>query len=270
VAILKESGVPCYALPGEAARAMAALVDYHRIKTRTAGEVRTFTADRQKARDIIERAKADDRKMLAAQDVYTILEAYGIPTAAWRMAADADAAQKAAADIGYPVVLKADAESIVHKSDMGGVAVNLADADALQAAAADMQRKFDAPDLRFLVQKFLPGGTELILGAKAEEGLGHAVMFGLGGIFVEVMKDVVFNLTPVTTAEAEAMLTEIKGAPLLKGVRGQKGIDRKAAAELVCRLSQLLTDLPAIAEMDLNPTLAYPNGVFVVDARIGL
>ena len=90
----------------------------------------------------------------------------------------------------------------------------------------------------------MPGGLELILGAKAEEGLGHAVMFGLGGIFVEVMKDVVFNLTPVTTAEAEAMLAEIKAAPLLEGVRGRKGIDRQAAAEVICRLSQLLTDLP--------------------------
>ncbi len=270
VAILRDGGVPCYALPGEAARAMAALVEYQRIKSRPAGEVKAFAADRQKAGEIVARAAAAGRRMLAAQDVYTVLEAYGVPTAPWRMAADAAEAEAAAAAIGYPVVLKADAESIVHKSDMGGVAVNLADPAELRAAADGMRRRFDNPDLRFLVQKFLPGGLELILGAKAEEGLGHAVMFGLGGIFVEVMKDVVFNLTPVTTAEAEAMLSAIKGAPLLEGVRGRKGIDRRAAAELICRLSQLLTDLPAIAELDLNPTLAYADGVFVVDARISL
>ena len=114
------------------------------------------------------------------------------------------------------------------------------------------------------------GGRETIVGMTRNPGMPPIVMFGLGGIYVEVMKDVVFSLTPVTTADADAMLAEIKGAPLLEGVRGQKGVDRKAAAEVICRLSQLLTDLPEISEMDLNPTLAYEDGVFVVDARISL
>jgi len=133
-----------------------------------------------------------------------------------------------------------------------------------------MAQRFDAADLSFLVQKFMPGGLELIMGAKAEEGLGHAVMFGLGGIFVEIMKDVVFELTPVASGEAEQMLAGIKAAALLDGARGQQGIDKGKVCEIIQRLSQLLTDLPAIQEMDLNPLMAFADGVFAVDARIAI
>ncbi len=108
------------------------------------------------------------------------------------------------------------------------------------------------------------------MGAKAEVGLGHAVMFGLGGIYVEIMKDVVFNLTPVASGEAKEMLSSIKGSALLEGVRGQKGVDQAKLIEIIQRLSQLLTDLPAIQEMDLNPLMAFEDKVFVVDARISI
>jgi acetate---CoA ligase (ADP-forming) len=185
------------------------------------------------------------------------------------VASPAEAAQ-AAAKIGFPVVLKADAESVVHKSDTGGVALNLASASAVKNAAVQMKKAIPAPDLRFFVQKYLPGGLELIMGAKAEEGLGHAVVFGLGGIYVEVMKDVVFNLTPVSAAEARGMLGAIQAAPLLQGVRGQKGVNQDRLVEILQRLSQLLTDLPEIQEMDLNPVMAFADKVFVVDARISL
>jgi acyl-CoA synthetase (NDP forming) len=186
------------------------------------------------------------------------------------MAANADEAEKAAAEIGYPVVIKADAESIVHKSDMGGVAVDLKDADAVRATVEKMEQIFSADNPSFFVQKYLPGGLELIMGAKAEEGLGHAVMFGLGGIFVEIMKDVVFNLTPVSAGEAGEMLAAIKGASMLEGVRGQKGVNRDLLIEIIQRLSQLLTDLPEIQEMDLNPLVAFEDQVFVVDGRISI
>jgi len=111
---------------------------------------------------------------------------------------------------------------------------------------------------------------EVIIGAKAEEGLGHLVMFGIGGIYVEILKDVVFKIAPVTDVEAREMLSSIKGAPLLKGVRGQKGVDEEGIVELIQRISQLVTDLPAIQEMDLNPVIAYEDRVFVVDARISI
>ena len=150
------------------------------------------------------------------------------------------------------------------------MAVNLGDAYAVRAAIGEMQERFDAKDLRFFVQQFLPAGLEAIVGAKAEEGLGHLVMFGMGGIYVEVLKDVVFKLTPDTEVEAREMLSAIEMAPLLEGVRGEKGVDREKLVEVIQRVSQLVSDLPAIQEMDLNPIMAFEDGAFVVDARIGL
>jgi len=271
VRILREGGVPCYPLPGEAARAMASLVHYHVIRSRETAAAQTF-ADVQpdKARKIMAKVRAAGRTQLAAAEVYSVLDAYKIPTAKWRLAAGPAEAAEAAAKIGFPVVIKADAESVLHKSDMGGVAVNLGSASAVKRAAAQMQKAITAPDLRFFVQKYLPGGLEIIMGAKAEEGLGHAVVFGLGGIHVEVLKDVVFNLTPVSAPEAREMLTAVKSAALLSGVRGQPGVNREKLAEILQRLSQLLTDLPEIQEMDLNPIMAFADKVFVVDARISL
>jgi acetyltransferase len=271
VKILQEGGIPCFSLPSTAARTMTALVRYHRICSREVGEPVTFRdVDKSKARKIIDNTKTAGQHLLSSSDAYEILNAYGIPSAAWGMAGDADEAEKVAAEMGYPVVIKAEAESIVHKSDMGGVAVDLEDGNAVRSAIEDMRKRLDAKDLKFFVQKYLPDGLELILGAKSEEGLGHTIMFGLGGIFVEVMKDVVFNLTPVTTFEAKEMLASIKGAPLLKGVRGQKGVDEAKLIESIQRLSQLVTDLPEIQEMDLNPLIAYKDRIVVVDTRIGL
>jgi acetyltransferase len=271
VRILREGGVPCYSLPGEAARAMAALVHYHELRSRETGAVKRF-GDVQKGRaaEILSKAGSEGRSALAAAEVYGVLAAYGIAVADWRIAADAAGAQKAAAEIGFPVVVKADSADVLHKSDMGGVALNLPDGAAVRAAVEKMQKGLAAKELRFFVQKFVPGGIELIMGAKSEEGLGHAVVFGLGGVYVEVMQDVVFNLTPVTDVEAREMLGAIKMAPLLSGVRGQKGVDREKLAEMIQRLSQLLVDHPEIQEMDLNPVVAFEDRVFVVDARISI
>jgi acyl-CoA synthetase (NDP forming) len=271
VNILRDGGVPCFSLPGEAARALAALVRYNTIRARKIGELKTFSdVDREKGRTILSKAKQAGRRNLSAEEVYGILDAYGIPTADWRVAANADEAFAAAESIGFPVVVKADSAAVVHKSDMGAVEVNLADGDAVRAAVDRMQTTLAANDLRFLVQKYIPGGLEVILGAKAEENLGHLIMFGLGGIHVEVLKDVVFNLTPVSTTEAKEMLAAIKGAPLLKGVRGRKGVNRGRLEEIILRLSQLVSDLPAIKEMDLNPVMAFEDAAVVVDARISV
>jgi acetate---CoA ligase (ADP-forming) len=152
---------------------------------------------------------------------------------------------------------------------MGGVAVNLKDAPAVRAAVEGMQgRPGTSGTLRFLVQKFLPGGRELIVGASVSRGLGHLVMFGLGGIYVEVLKDVVFKIAPVTGIEAREMLASIKTKALLDGMRGEKGIDKEKVIDLILRVSQILTDLPMIQEMDLNPILAFENAVYAVDGRI--
>ena len=188
----------------------------------------------------------------------------------WRIAGNAKEAEKAASEIGFPVVVKADSATIVHKSDMGGVAVNLLDGDTVKSVVTEMEQKLAADDLKFFVQKHMPEGQEVILGAKAEEGLGHLIMFGMDGIYVEVLKDVVFDITPVSASEAQDMISSIKMAPLLEGVRGKKGVDQRALAKLIQRLSQLVTDLDDIKEMDLNPAIAYEDSVFVVDARISI
>ncbi|MBC2743770.1 MAG: acetate--CoA ligase family protein [Desulfosarcina sp.] len=268
-AILKAGGVPCFALPSDAARALGALVRYRNILDREAGRVRTFGDLDTEGADAIF-AKAKGQQMLAADHVYEILEAYGIDVPEWQMADNIEGAVAAAEAIGYPVVVKADAASVVHKSDMGGVAVDLAHADAVKKAATHMKAHIDATDLRFFVQQYVPGGREVILGAKSEPGVGHLIMFGLGGIFVEVLKDVVFNLTPVTDAEAREMVDGIKASALLSGVRGEKPVDKTALVDLIQRLSKLVTDFPQIKELDLNPVMAFENGTVAVDARIAI
>ena len=270
MAILKEGEVPYYANPGDAARALGSLVQYGRIQQRDIGQPQIFAGvDAHQARAIIEQARQAGREVLSAYEVYRIFEAYGIPIAPWQVVKDAGQAVAAADGIGYPVVVKVDCAAIDHKSDMGGVAINLKDAAAVRDAVVEMQERLGHfGELGFLVQKFLPGGRELIIGASAERELGHLVMFGLGGIYVEVLKDVIFKIAPVTKVEAEEMLAGIKTAALLDGVRGEAGINKPAVRELIQRVSQLLGDLPMIQEMDLNPIMAFADQAFAVDGRI--
>jgi len=271
VETLMQAQVPTFSLPGEAARAMTALLRYHGIRSRNIGEPTFFDdVDKPKTADILAAAAKAGRRFLSAADTYAILAAYGIPAAEWATATTAEQAAETADALGYPVVVKADAASIVHKSDMGAVAINLDTPAMVQEAVQDMQQRLKADDLAFLIQKYHPGGLEIILGAKAEPGLGHLIMFGMGGIYVEVLKDVVFNLTPVTDFEAKEMMDAIQLSPILKGVRGQKGVFRKGIAEIIQRLSQLVSDHPTIQELDLNPTLAFEDRVIAVDARIGI
>lgn len=271
VKILKEGSVCVYDFPGEAARALAALTKYGAIRERRPGKIRLFRdVDTGRAVSIVEGALREGRKRLSCAEVYGILAAYGIPHAAGRIVANATEAVEAAEVIGFPVVLKIDAESVIHKSDKGGVVVGLRDASEVRQAALEMNKRFRGENPRLLVQKYLPGGHELIVGVKAEEGLGHLIMFGIGGIHVEVLRDTVFKLSPLSTADIDHMFSSLKAAPLLNGVRGRKGVDKKGLAEIIQRISQLVVEVPAIGEMDLNPIIAYHDSVAVVDARISL
>jgi acetyltransferase len=271
VDILKSGGVPCYGFPGTAARALAALSRYGALRSRSIGEPGRFTdVDAVAVASILKKAVEAGRSLLSAGEVYPILDAYRIPCAAWKMADTAAEAEAAADAIGYPVVVKADAASVVHKSDVGGVAVNLQTREAVQEAISTMAAKIDVPDLKFLIQAYRPGGREVIVGAKAEPGLGHLIMFGLGGIYVEVLKDVSFKITPVTEVEAGEMLAALKTSALLDGVRGQAGIDKSGMIDVILRLSQLVSDFPQILEMDLNPVMAFSDKIVAVDARIAI
>lgn len=267
--ILKEGGVPCYDFPTTAAKALGNLYKYSLASGRKIGEAKIFNdIDLPVARSIFSEAKKNKNDFLHAAMVYDLLGAYKIPVAPWKIAVSAEEAVKAGEFIGYPVVLKADAASLVHKSDLGGVKINLKNSTELSNAAVDFQARFNVPDLKFFVQKFLPGGKEMIAGISAKQNLGHLVMVGLGGIYVEVLKDVNFKIAPVTEVEATEMLSSLKTSRLLDGVRGEKGVNKKAIVEIIQRLSQLVTDFPEIEEMDLNPILAFGNSAFVVDARI--
>lgn len=274
-AVLQDGGVPCFAYPGDAARALAALWRGPRLRQRPEVRPRRLAGiDAARARAIVDRARALGRVQLDAQDVYALLACYGVPLAAAQVVDDPQAAAAAARAIGFPVVVKIDTEAASHKSDVGGVVLGLRDEAAVHAAVSALQERLaglaaEAP-LRFLVQAQLSGGQELIVGASRAAGVGHLLMFGLGGIHVEVLGDVVFELAPVGPAQAAAMLGSIRAAALLEGVRGRPALDRAAVAEVIERVSCLVQDLPEIDELDLNPLLVWPEGARAVDARIRL
>lgn len=267
---LQDGGVPCYSNPSEAARAMAALYRYSLLQARDIGEPEVFTdVNIAAAKAVIADAQKAGRTILPATDVYTIFESFGIPVAPWKVVDDAGQAVAAADAIGYPVVVKVESEKISHKSDMGGVFINLKDAAAVRSAVEDMNSRLGSfGELKYFIQKFLPGGLELIVGSTVSRSLGHLVMFGLGGIYVEVLKDITFKVTPVTKVEALEMLSSLKTSALLDGVRGKKGVDKNRILNIIQRVSYLLTELPMIQEMDINPLMAFEGSVYALDGRI--
>ena len=170
----------------------------------------------------------------------------------------------------FPCVLKVDSPDVIHKADEGGVALGIRDMDTLIAALGTMQRRFAGRKVSYVLQEQKPAGREIIAGGAACPGLGPLVMSGLGGIFVEVMKDVSFSLAPLGPAEARAMMKEVKGYRILEGVRGEAGVDLAAVEDVLCRVSRLVADFPNIVEMDLNPVFVYASGTppVVVDVRV--
>lgn len=267
--ILKDGGVPCYSFPTTAAKALGALYKYSLAKNREIGLPKAYTEiDIKEAKSIIELAKLEGNTYMTSDKVFQLLSVYGLPIADWALVNNIPEAIAAAEKIGYPVVVKAESPELVHKSDKGGVAINIKNAEELQSTIEKMKSGIGIKDMKFLVQKFLIGGKELIAGISKKEGLGHLIMFGLGGIYVEVLKDVIFKIAPVTELEANEMLSSIKASKLLDGVRGQLGINKSKVTDIIQRLSKLISDFPIVEEMDLNPILAIGDDVFCVDARI--
>lgn len=200
---------------------------------------------------------------------------YGIPVAEWATASNPEEAAKAAERLGYPLALKALSPHISHKSDVGGIALGIQDEEHLKRACAEMLRRVQAkapaaPVEGFLLQRMVSGGREVILGGKRDPSFGPVVMFGSGGVYVEVFDDVAFRVAPLTPEDAEEMIAEVKGSRLLRGLRGEKPLDVAAVVDCLLRLSQLLLDFPAIAEMDINPLMVLEKGAVAVDARVVL
>lgn len=213
------------------------------------------------------------QRLLTEVEAKEMLEAAGIPVAKTRLARDSDEAAKLADEIGYPIVIKIVSPDVAHKSDVGGVRLNLTSADEVRAAfdamMADVKRAQPGANLvGAAIQHMAPQGTEVIVGMTTDPQFGPVLMFGLGGIFVEVLEDVAFRIVPLERRDARQMIREIRGYPVLEGVRGQDPADQTALEELLLKLSAFIESHPEITELDLNPVFAYKQGALAVDARI--
>ena len=208
---------------------------------------------------------------LLEPEAYELLKSYGLPVPPFRLTTSPEAAEAAAQEIGYPVVAKIVSKDILHKSEAGGVILNLRNGEEVRRACRQITER--ARDLKaevrgILIAKMSPPGTEVIVGLTQDPQFGPAVMFGLGGIFVEVYRDVAFRLVPMTSKDAKAMIREVKGFPVLQGVRGRRPADLEALSDLLLKVSRIAEENPEIAEMDLNPVVLYETGLQVVDARV--
>ncbi|MGU3541154.1 acetate--CoA ligase family protein [Methylobacterium sp. A54F] len=236
-------------------------------------ETELFSDAATEVRAILDRVKADGRDALTAPEGRLVCDAYGIPVPKEAVATSAQEAVRAAEGMGYPVVLKIVSPDILHKTEAGGVVVGVASAEAVAEAhdriLANARRyKADARIDGVQVQQMLKGGTEVIVGAVTDGSFGKLVAFGLGGVLVEVLKDITFRLAPATHADALSMLDGIQAAEMLKGVRGSEPVDRAALADIIVKVSRLVTDFPEIAELDLNPVFATARDAIAADVRI--
>ncbi len=222
---------------------------------------------------ILNRAKEEKRTVLTEIEAKQILQEAGIPCTDTRLAKSRAEAVDLSDKMGYPVVLKISSVDITHKSDAGGVKVNLKDKAAVEKAYDDIMTSCTAkfPDAEIegvSVQGMAKAGTEVIIGMTRDPSFGPVLMFGLGGIFVEVLKDVAFRIVPLEKQDASEMISEIKGKKLLEGYRGQDPVDVPFLEEMLLKLSALVDRAEGIAEIDMNPVFAYKQGAVVVDARI--
>jgi len=227
----------------------------------------------RKVSQIFEEARKQGRKFLLEPEAKTVCKEYGIPVTNFGVAKDVEEAVRLTRETGYPVVLKIISPDILHKFDVGGVILNLKNAkevrDAYKRILLNVKRqKPNAEITGILIQEMARSSTEIIVGATKDPQFGPALMFGLGGIFVEVLKDVSFRIAPITKSDAKEMINEVKGYPILRGYRGQPPADINSIIEILLNTSKLVTDHPEIRELDLNPILVYEKGAKTVDARI--
>jgi acetyl coenzyme A synthetase (ADP forming)-like protein len=277
VKILTSYTVPNYAVPERAVRALAAMVRQCRWQQEPPLQVERFDVDQETVRKVFAQVRAERRLTIGDAEARDILRAYGISIPASELARTPEEAIEIAGRIGYPVVMKVASPDILHKTDIGGVKLNLASPDDVRDAFdllvyRAMRFMPEATIWGCLVQQMVKGGKEVIVGMNCDPQFGPLVMFGLGGIYVEILKDVAFRVAPFSRKEAQEMIQEIRSYNLLRGVRGEPPSDLKATAEALLRVSQLVTDFPEIVEMDINPLMVFPNGqgVMGIDMRLVL
>ena len=270
---LQAKGIPCYFDPARGIDSLATLARYRDIREREYADPMSFDVDRERAREIL--AQTDDRDVdYLGVEAMELLDAYGIPTPPGEVVESPEAATAAAERISGPVVMKIASPEIVHKSDIGGVEVGVPTAAAADTyrAIVDRARSHDssASVLGVRVEGLvdLEESTETIIGAKRDPQFGHLLMFGLGGIFVQLYEDTAFRVAPVSQREARGMTDEIRAAPMLRGARGRTPADVDQLVETIQRVSQLVSDFPAIIELDVNPLVVSPEGVLAIDVRL--
>jgi acetyltransferase len=275
-ALLNENKVPNYGSPERAVRALDALWQYREYQERRKREPRRFAVDQERVRQALDDAcEPGEAVTLVEVEARDVFDAYGIPLPQARLARTSGEAVDIAEEIGFPVVLKIASPDILHKSDVGGIEVELADADEVRQAydrvmSRARQHVADAEIWGALVQEMVGAGKEVIVGMNRDPQFGPLMMFGLGGIYVEVLEDVTFRLAPVVESEAREMIDEIQAAPLLRGARGEKAVDLDAIVEIIQRVSQLSMDFPEVTALDLNPVVVQPEGAMAIDARLSI
>lgn len=227
----------------------------------------------KKVKELINKALSDGRHSLLEPEAMAIMAMIGIPTPSFHLANSIEEAQKIAEALGYPVVLKIVSPDIIHKSDVGGVKLNILNKEQVSEKFKEIQKSVHekAPKARIfgiIVQKMVPSATEVVIGALRDKQFGPVMMFGLGGIFIEIIKDVSFRIAPLNKDDALEMIKEIKGYSLLLGYRGSPKLDINAIADTIARISELMMNIDEIDQLDLNPIFVYTSGLVVVDARI--
>ena len=267
--------VPFFMYVEEAVEGLARLNEQRLWIERPEGVLPDFKVDGERARNIIRTALADGRDQLTTRESIDVLDAYGVRVCRAGFAADEDAAVAVADRIGYPVVMKMTSKTTSHKTDVGGVRVNIGSAEALRAEYRDIVAKLDERGLLdglegVIIQEMVKGSREMVCGIATDPQYGPMLMFGLGGVFVEVMKDVAFRIAPVTDTDARDMVRSVKAYKLLQGARGTTPADIAKVEETLLRLSQLVTDLPFIDELDINPLMISEKTgePIAVDGRI--
>jgi len=273
VDMLESHNIPHYTFPESAVRALAAMAEYKHWIERPRTRIKHFDVDTRKAHEIISNSKRSGLTNIPQDDALKILSTYGLPVIKTETASSKSEAIVAAKRIGYPVAMKIISPDVLHKIDVGGVKLDLNSDREISEAYDEILNNIKAhvPNARIegvLLQEYVTGGTETIIGIHRDTKFGPLLMFGLGGIYVEAYHDVSFRLAPIRELSAENMISQIRGSKILQGFRGQPPADTRAIAECIERLSQLSIELPDVAELDVNPLVAFAKGCKALDARI--
>ncbi|MFZ5898083.1 MAG: acetate--CoA ligase alpha subunit [Bacillota bacterium] len=274
--LLSNNGVPCYTFPEVAIGAVEGLTRYAEIQStpKASGPPVFEGINAQRVREVLAAVRADNRVVLLGSEAAEVARAYGIPAAATKLVTRAEDAVQAAEEIGYPVVLKVASPKIIHKTDIGGVRIGLKNAkevtDGFWEVMTNVQRALPNVIVHGIeVQQMAPKGREIIIGMTRDITFGPMIAFGLGGIYVNLLKDIAFRLVyGLNKREIERMIAETKAFTLLRGYRGEEPADIGALVDIVARVARLVTDFPTITEMDINPVFAYPKGAVALDVKI--